>query len=54
MLPLKVGEEEMEGGRVLVRALLHQRYEESFHLVSCESERMEGLGGRKRGRERDG
>lgn len=48
MLPLKAREEEMEGGTVLARALLHQRYEESFHLVSCESERME-VGRRREG-----
>lgn len=51
VLPLKVREEEMEVQSVLVRALLHQRYEESFHLVSCESERIEGWeeGERNRG-----
>ena len=53
VLPLKVWEEEMEGGSVLARALLHQRYEESFHLVSCESERTEGWVGRERQRERE-
>ena len=55
-LPLKVWEEEMEGGSVLARALLHQRYEESFHLVSCESGRDGGVGGerdRERARERE-
>lgn len=41
----------MEGGSVLAKALLHQRYEESFHLVSCESERLEGWGEKERGRE---
>ncbi len=45
VLPLIVREEETEGGSVLARTLVHQRYEESFHPVSCESERMRG--GRK-------
>lgn len=41
----------MEGGSVLVGALLHQRYDGSFHLVSCKSEKVEGGMGTEKDKE---